>query len=42
MAGNIKHFTDLEVWKKSHYFFLDFVKDIEEIPNTITGREIIK
>jgi len=42
MSGDIKHFTDLEVWKKSHYLFLDFIKDIEEIPNTIAGREIIK
>lgn len=29
----IKHFTDLEIWKRSHRLFVDLVKDVDEFPN---------
>ena len=30
----VKHFTDLEVWRRSHQLFLDLVVDLEHLPNT--------
>ena len=29
----IKHYTDLQVWQRSHKLFLDIVKDVEIFPN---------
>ena len=29
----IKHYTDLEIWKRSHRLFVDLVKDIDGFPN---------
>jgi four helix bundle protein len=33
-TGTVRNFTDLHVWQKSHQLFLDFVKDIQAMPNT--------
>ena len=30
--STIKHFTDLEVWQKSHALFLDLVADVDKFP----------
>jgi len=32
MAKVVKHFTDLEVWRRSHELFLDLLKDVEPLP----------
>ena len=32
--GDVRHFTDLEVWRRSHALFLDVLKDLEELPRT--------
>ena len=32
MAQSVKHFTDLEVWRRSHQFFLDLAQDIDPLP----------
>ena len=29
----IRHFTDLEVWRKSHQLFLDLLREIEQLPH---------
>ena len=29
----IKHYTDLEVWQRSHKLFLDIVEDVDMFPN---------
>jgi four helix bundle protein len=29
----IKHYTDLEVWQRSHKLFLDIVEDVDIFPN---------
>ncbi len=29
----IKHYTDLEVWRRSHKLFLDIVEDVDKFPN---------
>ena len=42
MTGDVRHFSDLKVWQKSHILFLDFMKDIETLNNSVTSREIIK
>jgi four helix bundle protein len=42
MTGKVMHFTDLEVWKKAHYLFLAFMQDIQNIPDSIAMREVIK
>jgi four helix bundle protein len=34
---NIKHFTDLDVWRKSHALFLDLLNDLESVPKTKAG-----
>ena len=28
----VKHFTDLEVWRRSHQLFLDLVEDLDPLP----------
>ncbi len=28
----IRHFTDLEVWRKSHQIFLDLLRELEQLP----------
>ena len=30
----VSHFTDLEVWRRSHQLFLDLLVDLENLPNT--------
>lgn len=32
MLKEVRHFTDLKVWQKSHALFLVLVKDMEDIP----------
>ena len=32
MAKSVKHFTDLEVWRRSHQLFLDLVEDLDPLP----------
>lgn len=32
--GGVKHFTDLEVWWRSHSLFLDVLKDLDKLPRT--------
>ncbi len=32
--SKITHFTDLEVWRRSHQLFLDLLVDLEGLPNT--------
>jgi four helix bundle protein len=28
----VRHFTDLEVWRRSHELFLDLLKDVDPLP----------
>ncbi|MBI4712616.1 MAG: four helix bundle protein [Planctomycetes bacterium] len=42
MGESIKHFTDLDVWRKSHSLFLNFIKDMETISASTASREITK
>lgn len=30
----VKHFTDLEVWRRAHELFLAVLKDLDELPRT--------
>ena len=32
--AKVTHFTDLEVWRRSHQLFLDVLCDFEHLPNT--------
>jgi len=32
MAKSVKHFTDLEVWRRSHELFLELLKDVDPLP----------
>jgi four helix bundle protein len=32
--GNVKRFTDLEVWRRSHDLFLNLIFDLEALPST--------
>ena len=32
MAKLVKHFTDLEVWRRSHQLFLDLLDDLDPLP----------
>ncbi len=32
--GEVKHFTDLEVWRRSHDLFLEVLKDLDQLPRT--------
>jgi four helix bundle protein len=32
--GKVTHFTDLEVWRRSHQLFLDLLIDLEGLPRT--------
>ena len=32
MAKSVKHFIDLEVWRRSHQLFLDLVEDLDPLP----------
>lgn len=32
MAMEVRHFTDLEVWRRSHGLFIELVQDIEAMP----------
>jgi hypothetical protein len=34
--AKVRHFTDLEVWRRSHRLFLDLLCDLEPLPNTRT------
>lgn len=38
--GAIKHFTDLEVWRRSHKMFLDLLEDIKKFPKSAEARII--
>lgn len=29
---SVKHFTDLDVWRRSHQLFLDLLKDVDPLP----------
>lgn len=31
MTQPVKHFTDLEVWRRSHQLFLDLLKDVDPL-----------
>jgi four helix bundle protein len=37
----IKHFTDLEVWRRSHQLFLDLLKDVAVFPKGAVTEIII-
>ncbi len=39
--GKIKHFTDLEVWRRAHRLFLDLLDDIKRFPKNDVTRIII-
>jgi len=32
--AKVRHFTDLEVWRRSHRLFLDLLVDLEHLPHT--------
>ncbi len=32
--GKIDHFTDLDVWRKSHELFLEVLKELDRLPRT--------
>ena len=38
MGVEIKHFTDLRVWRMAHQLFLDALKDVEKFPKSAAGR----
>jgi len=33
-CDGVKHFTDLDVWRRAHQLFLDLVRDLDPLPNT--------
>ncbi|MGO8747649.1 MAG: four helix bundle protein [Thermoguttaceae bacterium] len=33
-SPKVRHFTDLEVWRRSHRLFLDVLADLENLPRT--------
>jgi len=33
-SAKVRHFTDLEVWRRSHRLFLDVLADLEHLPHT--------
>lgn len=37
VAEKIRHFTDLEVWRKGHRLFLGLLADVESFPSTRPG-----
>ncbi len=39
--SKIKHFTDLEVWRRAHKLFLDLLDDISRFPQNEVARIII-
>ncbi|GBD96241.1 MAG TPA: four helix bundle protein [Nitrospirae bacterium] len=39
--GRIKHFTDLEVWRRAHKLFLDLLDDISGFPKNEVARILI-
>lgn len=40
MTEKIKHFTQLKVWQKAHYLFIDALKDAEVYPK-LEGARVI-
>lgn len=40
MGKEVKHFTDLKVWRVAHQLFLDALKDVEKLPKSIAGRVV--
>ena len=40
MAEQVKHFTDLKVWRKAHELFLGVLKDVEKFPR-IRGAGVV-
>ena len=38
--SKIRHFTDLEVWQRSHRLFLDMLVEAEKFPNSSAARII--
>lgn len=32
MTQSVRHFTDLEVWRRSHQLFLDLLDDLDPLP----------
>jgi len=40
MAEQVKHFTDLKVWRKAHELFLGVLKDVEKFPR-IKGAGVV-
>jgi len=40
-VGAVQHFTDLEVWRRSHRLFLDALEDIKCFPRNEAARIII-
>lgn len=41
MNREIKHFTDLEVWRRAHQLFLDLLDDIKQFPKNVVSQIII-
>lgn len=39
-VSNIRHFTDLEVWQRSHNLFLDLVVEVANFPSSTAARII--
>ncbi len=35
---NIKHFTDLGIWRRSHELFLQLLGAVDDFPNTKGGK----
>lgn len=40
-SQKVKHFTDLEVWRRSHALFLAMVTDLEQLPRNRTAAALI-
>ena len=38
MGEEIKHFTDLRVWRMAHQLFLNLLKDVEKFPKSVASR----
>ncbi len=37
----VEHFTDLEVWRRSHQLFLDLIQDLDQLPQTRTAASLV-
>ena len=41
MKKKVEHFTDLEVWRRSHQLFLDLIRDLDQFPQTRTAASLV-